>query len=280
MRLRRREEFEAGFAGGVEFGFDAKGEGDVGAGYVAAAEAKGDGYVETIERAEDGFLEQFRVSAGSCTVEHFAKDDADAAVELAGLAQLPNHAVDLMRLCPSVFDEEEFAFGLGFPWSAEEGDDDAEAAAIEGSADNTARGYGFDYAETFLGADAIGLACERGQEAGHVDAVFAVKVGRDHGAVEGGKADFIEQVELDGCEVAIAEERLGMSSDELQIEAGKKVIGAVATADRGNERGVGIHECAVDVRKAMSGDSGEEERAAFQRVWTEARLEAEFAEVV
>jgi len=263
----------------VKFGLNAKGEGDVGACDVAAAEAESDREVETVESAEDGFFEQFRGGRGSA-VEHLAKDDADDAVEFAGVAQLPDHAVDLMRLCAGVFDEKKLAFGLGLPGGTEESNEDAEAAAIEGSMDDSARGLGFDQAEPFSGADAIRLAGERGQEAGHVDTVFAVEVGRDHGAVEGRKAELIEQVELDGGEVAVAEERLGVPANELKVEAGEQVVGFVAAADGCDERCVGVQECAVEVIEAMAGRSGEEDGSALESVGSKTRLKAEFAETV
>jgi hypothetical protein len=183
-----------------------------------------------------------------------------------------------MGLGAGVFDEHELAFGLWFPWGAEQGNEDTEAAAVEGSADDTAGGHILDRAEAFSGADGVGLAGEGGEKAGHVDTVFAVEVGGDHGAMEGGKAEPIEQVELDGSEIAVGEEGLGVFADEIEIEAGEEVVGAIATTDGGNSRGVGVGECAVEVGEAMAGSAGEEEGAALKGVGPEAGLEAEVAE--
>ena len=96
--------------------------------------------------------------------------------------------------------------------------------------------------------------------------------------MEGGKAEPIEQVELDGSEIAVGEEGLGVFADEIEIEAGEEVVGAIATTDGGNSRGVGVGECAVEVGEAMAGSAGEEEGAALKGVGAEAGLEAEVAE--
>jgi hypothetical protein len=90
----------------------------------------------------------------------------------------------------------------------------------------------------------------------------------------------IEKVELDGGEVAVAKKRLGVLPDEVEIKAGKKVVGAVAASDCGNERCVGVQECAVEVFEAMADRSSEEERSALKRVGTEARLKTEVAEAI
>jgi hypothetical protein len=111
-----------------------------------------------------------------------------------------------------------------------------------------------------------------------MDTVFAVEVGGDHGAVERGKAELIEKVKLDSCEVAVAKKRLGILPDELKIEAGKEIVGPVAAADGDDERGVGVGEGFVKVSEPMASNSSEEEWPAFKRVGSEARLEAKFAE--
>jgi uncharacterized hydantoinase/oxoprolinase family protein len=111
-----------------------------------------------------------------------------------------------------------------------------------------------------------------------VDAVFTVEVGGYHGTVKSGKAELIEKVKLDGCEVAVAEEWLGILADELKIKTGEKVVGAVAAADGDDERGVGVGEGFVEVSEPMASNSSEEEWPAFKRVGSEARLEAKLAE--
>jgi hypothetical protein len=185
-----------------------------------------------------------------------------------------------VRTSACVLDEKEFPFGSGLPWSAEKSNENAETAAIEGSANNAAGGNVLDDAEPFLGADPIGLAGERGEETGHVDTVFAVEVGGNHGAVEGRKAEFVEKMELDGSQVAVGEKRFGVLANEFEIEAGEKVVRAVAAANGGDERGVGIRESAVKIFNAMAGGSGEEQGSALEGVRSETRLEAEIAEMI
>jgi len=95
--------------------------------------------------------------------------------------------------------------------------------------------------------------------------------------MESGQTELIEKVKLDGREVAVSEERLGVFADELKIEAGKEVVGAIAATDGDDERGVGVGEGFVEVGEAMARNSGEEEWSALKGVGTEARLEAKFA---
>ena len=67
------------------------------------------------EGTEDCLVKQFGCGAGRNAVEHFAEDDAADAFELAGVAQLPEHAIDLIGLGAGVFEEEQLAFGLRLP---------------------------------------------------------------------------------------------------------------------------------------------------------------------
>jgi hypothetical protein len=185
-----------------------------------------------------------------------------------------------MRTGAGVLDEKELALGLGFPRSAEQSDEDAEAAAVKGSANNIAGGGIFNYAETLFGANAIRLTGERGSEAGHMDSGFAIKIGSDHGAMECRKADVVEQVELYSCEVAVAEKWLGMLADQVEIEAWKKVVGTVPAADGSDESGVGIGERPVKIGKAMASRSGKKKWSALKGMGSQARLKAESAETI
>ena len=106
---------------------------------------------------KDHFIKQIGRCAGRRAVEHFAEDDAAHAVEFAGLAQLPQHAVDLVGLDAGVFKEKQFAFGGRFPGRAEQRNENAEAAAVEGAA----RGSGLQCAQAFRSAEGVGLAGER-----------------------------------------------------------------------------------------------------------------------
>jgi hypothetical protein len=139
--------FKAGFARGVEFGFDAESQSDIRAADVTAAEPECNWNVNAIERTEDRGFEEPGVGAFYCAVEHFTEDDAADSVELACAPQLPDHAIDLMRTRASVFDEEELALGLRFPRGPEQCDENAEAAAVKGSANNVAGRGIFNYAE-------------------------------------------------------------------------------------------------------------------------------------
>jgi hypothetical protein len=92
--------------------------------------------------------------------------------------------------------------------------------------------------------------------------------------MEGRKAEPIEEMELDSGQVAVAEEGLGVFANELEIQAGKKVVGAIATTDGGDERCVGVGERSVEVIEAMAGCSGEEEGSALEGVGSEAWFES------
>ena len=102
-----------GFVVGVQLGLDAKGQRHVLARDVAAAQADGDRSVEVIGMREGSPLRAVPARAGRGAIEHFAEDDAAHAFELARLAQLPQHAVDLVGLGADVFEEEQFALGCG-----------------------------------------------------------------------------------------------------------------------------------------------------------------------
>ena len=94
---------------------DAEGERDVLARNVTAAQADGDGNVEAVESAENGAIEEIGRSASRNTIDHFAEDDAANARELAGRAQLPQHAIDLVGLDADVFKKEQLVFGARAP---------------------------------------------------------------------------------------------------------------------------------------------------------------------
>ena len=102
-----------------ELGFNAEGERYVLARNVAAAKADGDGNVETVEGAENRVLKQGGRSTGRTAVEHFAKDNSQDTFKLSCLAQLPEHAVDLVRLDAGVFKKKERALSVRLPRRAQ-----------------------------------------------------------------------------------------------------------------------------------------------------------------
>ena len=55
-------------------------------------------------------------------------------------------------------------------------------------------------------------------------AVWKTKIGGEHGAVKGGKAQFVEQVELDAGEIAVSEKRLRMRGDDGEVEAVEQIV--------------------------------------------------------
>ena len=81
------------------------------------------------------------------------------------------------------------------------------------------REAGLEDAQAFGGADGVGLAGQRGTKAGQMYAVCKIKIGGEHGAVEGGQAQLIEEMELDAGEIAVGEERLGMLRDRFEVQA-------------------------------------------------------------
>ena len=62
-------------------------------------------------------------------------------------------------------------------------------------------------------------------------AVFKIKIGGQHGTVECGKAQFVEEAELHAGEIAVGEERLGMCGDEFEVQAFEQIIRPVAAAE-------------------------------------------------
>ena len=111
-------------------------------------------------------------------------------------------------------------------------------------------------------------------------AVFESKIRSDHGSVKRGKAEVVEQVKLDAGQIAVGEERLGMLSDQREIEAIEQVVGAVPATHAGNDGAVWIGECSVQIGEALLRRSGKEERPAFLSVCAEAGSEAECAQAL
>ena len=127
----------------------AEGQSDILTRDVTAAEADGDGPVKAVERAEDCLIEQLGRGAWGNAIEHLAEDDAGDSVELACRAQLPQHAVNLVRLGAHVFNKEQLAFSTRLPRCAQQRNENAETAAVE-RASRCAR---LECAQAFGGAD-------------------------------------------------------------------------------------------------------------------------------
>ena len=105
---------------GAKFCLDAEDKCNVLARDVAAAQAERNRNFDSVEGAHNRVLEQAVLLAGPSAVKHFAEDDSAHTIEFSSMAKLPEHAVDLVRLCSDVFDEEQFPLGCGLPGCAEE----------------------------------------------------------------------------------------------------------------------------------------------------------------
>ena len=138
----------------VQLGLNAEGQRDVLPRDVAAAQADGDGTLEVFEGAQNRLLQQIGRRAGRNAIEHLAEDDAVYAFQLAGLAQLPQHAIHLVGLGAHVFKKEQLALGLRLPGRAQQRNENAEAAAVE----NAASRAGIECAQAFRRADGVRLA--------------------------------------------------------------------------------------------------------------------------
>lgn len=68
-----------------------------------------------------------------------ANHDAGEAVELAGLVEVEQRAVDLDRCLADLLEEQDRAFEAGLPWRTDGVDQVAEAAADEPSPASTSR---------------------------------------------------------------------------------------------------------------------------------------------
>ena len=106
-------------------------------------------------------------------------------------------------------------------------------------------------AQAFRGADAVGLAGKRGVKTFEVHAVGKIEIRGEHGAVKGGQANLVEQVELDAGQVAVGKERLGMRGDCFEIEAVEQVVRSVAAANAHDGGCVRIGEGGVQIGEAL-----------------------------
>ncbi len=141
-------------------------------------------------------------------------------------------------------------------------------------------GAGFEEAQALSFTDLVGLAGEGGEEAGEVNAVFAGEVGGDHGTVEAGQVEGVEECDLEGGEVAVAEERLGVIAENVHIEGVEEVVAAVsATGCEEDADGV-VGECGVEIEETLFDSAGEVEWAAGEHVGRFDGEEAEVAEAL
>ena len=106
-------------------------------------------------------------------------------------------------------------------------------------------------------------------------AVWKIKIGGEHGAVEGGKAELVEKAELNAGEIAVRKKWLGMSGDGCEVEAVEQVIRTVAAAEGHDGAGIRIGKCGVEIGEALGASSGKVERPAMQRVGARLGREAE-----
>ncbi len=136
---------------------------------------------------------------------------------------------------------------------AESGGEQAEAAAIE----RAAGGAGAEGTQALGRTDADQAAGDGVAEAVEVDALVHSKVGGSHGAVEGDEAGLIEEPGLDRGVIAVGEEGFGILANEVEVEAFKQVVGAIAAAGSDDGCDVGIGEGGVEIGEALVGGAGE-----------------------
>ena len=151
-----------------QLSFDAECQSHVRARNVARAQADCDRAFEVFEGAQNHLIEQLGRRTGRSAIEHLAEDDAAHALHLAGLAQLPEHAVDLIGLGADIFKEEQLAFGLRLVGGAQQSHENAQAAAIECAASPA----GVQGAHALGCAYNVGLAAERSLQTGQMNAIF------------------------------------------------------------------------------------------------------------
>ena len=165
-----------------------------------------------------------------------------------------------------LLEEQQLAFGARLPGRADERDENAEAAAVERAADSLLCDAGFQHAQAFGSAQAVGLAGQRGAKAGEMDAVLTIKIRSQHGAVKRGQADFVEQTQLDSGQIAVSKKRLGMGGDGFGAQTFEQIIRSVAAAQGHDGADGGIEKCGVKIGKALQRGSSEVERFADKGV--------------
>ena len=140
-------------------------------------------------------------------------------VELAGEAEVVEHAVPLVGLGADVFEEEDGGLGEVEGVGGAEGfGEDGEAAAEE-SAFGAA---GLEGAEAVGGVDGPGcVGVEGGVPGAEVDAVGVGPVGGGHGGVEGGEVAEVPEVDVERGVVAVADEGFGVGADEAASRRGR-----------------------------------------------------------
>ena len=162
---------------------------------MAAAQADRDGTVEVHRSAlQNDFVEQIGRRAGRGAIEHLAEDDAAHAVEFAGVAQLPQHAIDLIGLRADVFEEEKLAFGRGLPRRAEQRNENAEASAVERAAAprRASACAGLRWRPRCRARRRARL------ESWQVDAIFEIEIRGHHGTVKRRQAES-DRADATGC---------------------------------------------------------------------------------
>src|SRR5512140_2686534 len=85
--------------------------------------------IEHLAEREGGFKRRLEIAGDA--VGALADDEALDIAELAGEAEMGEHAVHAVGLLIDIFDEEDGAFGLNLPGGAKHGGDEREIAADE-----------------------------------------------------------------------------------------------------------------------------------------------------
>ena len=153
-----------------QLGCHAEGERDILPRDMAAAQADRDGSIEIVEtRCRITSSSNSGAAPGEAQSSISPKTMPRTSVEFARVAQLPQHAIDLVGLGARVFKEEQLAFGGRLPGRAQQRNENAEAAAVE----RAPRRTWLQDAQAFAGPTNVGLAGQRGLKAGKMHAIFA-----------------------------------------------------------------------------------------------------------
>ena len=178
-----------------------------------------------------------------------AQNDAGAVPEFPGIAQLGEHTVQTIGLFPNVLQKQDFAFGVNFPGRAEGRCQQGQIAAAE-DAFRLTRNQRADALAFRIGKRAV-QTTKQGLFQIAEGVRIRVRLGRWHGAVEGGETADLIQKQVQGGDVGIAAEPLGVLPDSVRVQQGENAVAAVAAADAPHAVNGFVGKGAVDVLRPL-----------------------------